>query len=77
MPVCRFLWVLQHLAGAGFYVISAYQPANNSADITAVSAPAIFLRVKAFLHFFIVSPGLASLVSVFTSSCCADCFFFK
>ena len=43
-PVCRFLWVLQYLAGAGFYVIPAYQPADNSADNTAVATPAIFLR---------------------------------
>ena len=43
-PVCRFLWVLQYLAGAGFYVIPAYQPADNSADNTVVATPAIFLR---------------------------------
>ena len=42
--VCRFQWVLQYLAGAGFYVIPAYQPADNSADNTVVSTPAIFLR---------------------------------
>lgn len=44
MPVCRFQWVLQYLAGAGFYVIPAYQPADNSVDNTVVSTPAIFLR---------------------------------
>ena len=36
--------MLQYLAGAGFYVIPAYQPADNSADNTVVATPAIFLR---------------------------------
>ena len=44
MHVCRFQWVLQYLVGAGFYVIPAYQPADNSVDNTVVSTPAIFLR---------------------------------
>ncbi|CAK0782947.1 hypothetical protein CVIRNUC_006142 [Coccomyxa viridis] len=42
--LARFQWVLQYLAGAGFYVIPAYQPADNSVDNTVVSTPAIFLR---------------------------------
>ena len=40
----RFLWVVQYLVGAGFYVIPAYSPADNSVDNTVVSAPLIFQR---------------------------------
>ena len=41
---CSFLWTVQYLVGAGFYVIPAYQPADHSVDNTVVSTPAIFLR---------------------------------
>ena len=41
---CSFLWTIQYLVGAGFYVIPAYQPADHSVDNTVVSTPAIFLR---------------------------------
>lgn len=42
--MCRFLWTVQYLVGAGFYVIPAYQPADNSADNTVCSVPGIFQR---------------------------------
>ena len=41
---CRFLWVVQYFVGAGFYVIPAYQPADNSVDNTVTSVPGIFTR---------------------------------
>ena len=40
----RFLWVVQYFVGAGFYVIPAYQPADNSVDNTVCSVPGVFLR---------------------------------
>ena len=41
---CRFLWVIQYFVGAGFYVMPAYQPADNSVDNTVVSVSGIFSR---------------------------------
>ena len=44
MTLRRFLWTVQYLVGAGFYVIPAYQPADNSVDNTVLSVPAMFQR---------------------------------
>ena len=41
---CRFLWVIQYLVGAGFYVIPAYMPADNSADQIVAANPDVFVR---------------------------------
>lgn len=41
---CRFLWVVQYLVGAGFYVIPAYMPADNSADQIVAANPDVFAR---------------------------------
>lgn len=41
---CRFLWTVQYLVGAGFYVIPAYQPSDCSVDNTVSSVPGIFVR---------------------------------
>ncbi|KAK9846255.1 hypothetical protein WJX81_000135 [Elliptochloris bilobata] len=40
----RFLWVVQYLVGAGFYVIPAYMPADNSADHIVAATPDVFAR---------------------------------
>lgn len=44
MRMRRFLWVMQYLVGAGFYVIPAYMPADSSADNVVAANPEVFTR---------------------------------